>query len=312
MRQSTLRGELPGASWRDPVTLEAAYDWDPMPEGLTREQQKNILGVQGCLWTDMFLHKPEIKKIGPAAYCDYFLLPRAAALAEVAWTPKKLRSFEHFTQSMKRQYVRYSEAGWNFRLPLPQVMRHGNEVRAFSPIEGGTVRYTTNGTDPTASSPELKGIIAVEQFEDLKTIALAPDDQHTSLILESSPLSSELRVFGTRLGEWKSGQVGDRKAIVVDFAASEFLTGDGTYEVTFVYTSGREQLDIERVEVLRWEDSVPMATDVHHGFTGYAKKDNTYTLRIKGYHSGYPYTIRAHIYGKEGSDSNGVVLIKKL
>jgi len=310
MQQSKLRGELPGAGWSNPITLEAAYDWSPMPEGLTAPQQKNILGVQGCLWTDMFLHRPEIKKPSPEAYCDYYLLPRAAALAEVAWTPQKLRSFPDFTERMKRQYVRYSDASWNFRLPLPTVTREGNQVWAISPIEGGTVRYTTDGTDPTASSPELKGPVTVERFEDFKAITLAPDGKHTSLIFETATPTNPLKQYGAKLGEWISGKVGDRKPIPVEFDATKLLTGNGTYQITFVYTGGRERLDIDKVELLA--NGSVVAMDIHHGFTGGATKDNAYTLKIKGYVSGVAYTLSAHIYGDEGNDSNGVVLLKKL
>ncbi|MCX6367119.1 MAG: chitobiase/beta-hexosaminidase C-terminal domain-containing protein [Armatimonadetes bacterium] len=101
----------------------------------------------------MFLHKPELKtNPGPALYGDYFTLPRAAALAEVAWTSQSQRSFADFTNRMQRQYV----------------------------------RYTTDGTDPTASSPELKGTVTVTRFEDFKAITLAPDGKRTSLIFETS------------------------------------------------------------------------------------------------------------------------------
>lgn len=311
MQQSKLRGELPGAGWSNPITLEAAYSWDPLPGNLTTAQQKNILGVQGCLWTDMFLHRPEIKKPSPAAYCDYYLLPRAAALAEVAWTPQAQRSFSDFSERMTRQYVRYSDAGWNFRLPLPDVTREGNQVWAISPIEGGTVRYTTDGTDPTASSPELKSPVTVERFEDFKAITLAPDGKRTSLIFEQNTPKNQFRAFGTPIGEWKSGKVGDRKPIPVEFDATKLLTGDGTYQITFVYTSGRERLDIDKVELLA--NGSVVATDTHHGFTGGATKDNAYTLKVVGgYQTGARYTVRAHIYGDEGSDSNGVVLIKKV
>ena len=311
--ESKLRGELQGAGWRPPVTLQAAYDWNPVPTGLTPEQQKNVIGVQGCLWTDMFLHKPELKtNPGPALYGDYFTLPRAAALAEVAWTSQSQRSFPDFTERMKRQYVRYTDAGWNFRLPLPELVRNGNQVSAVCPIEGGTVRYTTDGTDPTASSPELKGTVTVTRFEDFKAITLAPDGKRTSLIFETVAAANQFKQYGTKLGEWKSGKVGDRKPLPVEFDATGLISSDGTYQITFVYTGGRERLDIDKVEVFRNAETTPLATDTHHGFTGGAKKDNVYTLNINGYQTGARFTVRAHIYGDEGSDSNGVVLIKKI
>ena len=59
------------------------------PEGLTDTEARNILGASGCMWTDMFLHKPFLADI-PALnerrserYVEYFSLPRMAALAAV-------------------------------------------------------------------------------------------------------------------------------------------------------------------------------------------------------------------------------------
>ena len=34
------------------ITLEKAYTFDPLPEGLDKEQQKHILGGQCNLWTE--------------------------------------------------------------------------------------------------------------------------------------------------------------------------------------------------------------------------------------------------------------------
>lgn len=310
--ESKLRGELPGAGWRAPVTLQAAYRWNPIPTGLTPEQEKNILGAQGCLWTDMFLHKPELKKLGPGNYCDYFTLPRAAALAEVVWTAPGQQDFADFQSRLQRQLVRYTDWGWNFRLPLPELVRNGNQVSAVCPIEGGTVRYTLDGSDPTASSPELKGTITVERFEDLKAITLAPDGKRTSLVFETITPTNQFKQYGTKLGEWKSGKVGSRKPIPVEFDATGLISGNGTYQITFLYTSGRERLDIDNVEVFRNAETTPLATDTHHGITGGVTRDNAYTLKINGYETGARFTVRAHIYGDEGNDSNGLVFIKKL
>jgi hexosaminidase len=66
------------------------------------------------------------------------------------------------------------------------------------------------------------------------------------------------------------------------------------------------------VEVFRNAETTALATDTHHGFTGGAKKDNVYTLKISGYETGARFTLRAYLYGDEGNDSNGVVLIKRV
>ena len=85
-----------------------------------------------------------------------------------------------------------------------------------------------SGTDPTASSPELKGTVTVTRFEDFKAITLAPDGKRTSLIFETLTPSNEFRAFGTKLGEWKSGKVGNRKPLPVEFDATGLISSDGT------------------------------------------------------------------------------------
>jgi len=67
--------------------VSAVYDYEPVPTGLTPEQQKHVLGVQGQLWTE-YMH--DWKKV------EYMAFPRIAALAEVAWTPAEKKSYEGF------------------------------------------------------------------------------------------------------------------------------------------------------------------------------------------------------------------------
>lgn len=311
MQESRLPGELPGAGWSNPITLERAYNWNPIPSGLMPDQEKSILGAQGCLWTDMFLHRPDIKKLGPGKYCDYFTLPRAAALAEVVWSPQNQQNFPDFQQRLRRQLVRYSDYGWNFRLPLPAIKQSGSQVSATSPIQGGTVRYTTDGTLPTATSSELKGAITVEKFDDFKAITLAPDGKRTSLVFESEASLADYRRYGTKLGEWNPNTIGNQTPKLIEFDATGLISADGTYQITFLYTSGAERLDIDKVEVFRNQETAPLATDVHHGFTGGAMHDNAYTLKIEGYQTGARFTVKAHVYGHQGNDSNGLVFLRK-
>lgn len=312
--ESKLRGERPGAAWLPPITLEKAYGWDPMPGGLAPEQQKNILGAHGCLWTDMFLHKPQIKNYGPANYCDYFTLPRAAALAEVCWTPKSLRDWSGFQRRMASQYVRYGAAGWSYRLPLPEVKMDRQAdgsalVSAICPAAGGKVCYTLDGSDPTPASPALLGEIKISRPSDFRAISVAADGT-ASLVYETAKADTRFAKYGTAIGEWKAGKVGNRQPIPVDFEATGLINANGTYQVAFVYTGGVQRLDIDKVEIIRNQTLV--ASDIHHGFTGGQAKDNVYTVKVDAYETGAAFKVRAYIYGDEGDDSNGVVLIKKL
>ena len=80
------------------ITLEKAYSFDPMPDGLTDEQAKHILGGQCNLWTE-FINTPE--------QAEYMLLPRLCALSECVWTPLDKKDFKNFSNrvSYHRQYL---------------------------------------------------------------------------------------------------------------------------------------------------------------------------------------------------------------
>jgi len=56
---------------------ERILDFNPV-EGIAPEHQKHVLGLQGCLWG-------ESCRLGPEA--EWKLFPRAAAIAERAWSP---------------------------------------------------------------------------------------------------------------------------------------------------------------------------------------------------------------------------------
>ena len=117
--ESKLPGEPPAATWLAPITLQKAYQWEPAPKSLTKEEKKHILGGHGCLWTDQFLHKPILNDMAvlnenrSERYVDYLTLPRMSALAEVTWTPQEKRSWEDFSN---RQAVQ-------FRTLLPSVWK---------------------------------------------------------------------------------------------------------------------------------------------------------------------------------------------
>ena len=80
------------------ITLEQVYNFDPVPKGLNVKEARYILGVQGNIWTP-YMKKPLL--------VEYMTFPRAAALAEVAWSPKASLNFPWFKKRMLAQLKRY-------------------------------------------------------------------------------------------------------------------------------------------------------------------------------------------------------------
>ena len=58
------------------LPMERVYSYEPMPQSLTPEEQKYIIGVQANLWTEYI---PDFKQV------QYMVLPRMAALCESQW-----------------------------------------------------------------------------------------------------------------------------------------------------------------------------------------------------------------------------------
>jgi hexosaminidase len=88
------------------LPLEKVYNHDPVPEELTSEEAKYILGVQTNLWTEY---------ISNIDYAEYMLLPRLQAQAEVAWTPKEMKNPEDFLKRLEADYPRLKKLGINYR-----------------------------------------------------------------------------------------------------------------------------------------------------------------------------------------------------
>lgn len=131
-------------------TLEKVYGYNPMPKELTSEQGKHILGAQANLWTEYVLDEK---------HAEYMLFPRIIALAEVTWTPQQERRYSDFIGRMEKQLPRLLARGIN-AYPLKRIAARTlvdtNKKQVAITLESERpsmdIRYTTDGSEPTASS----------------------------------------------------------------------------------------------------------------------------------------------------------------
>ncbi|MBX7119245.1 MAG: family 20 glycosylhydrolase [Gemmatimonadaceae bacterium] len=131
--------------------LETVYAYEPIPDGLTPEQQRRILGAQGNVWTE-YLATP--------AALEYMAYPRALALAEVTWSPRAARDWAGFQRRLPNALRQLDRLRVAYRLPTVTGLERDVttlEPRIAIPLAatwpGATVRYTLDGTGPTATSP---------------------------------------------------------------------------------------------------------------------------------------------------------------
>ena len=131
------------------LPLEKVYHFEPMPKELNQDEQKYIMGVQGCLWST-YIPTPEL--------AEYMLFPRLCALSEVAWSAKEKRNLDRFLDRMYKHYERLYRLGINYRVPrLTGFIRENifidkKKVEFIAKQKGTKIYYTLDGTTPTKTS----------------------------------------------------------------------------------------------------------------------------------------------------------------
>ncbi|NKI28462.1 hypothetical protein HCG49_18080, partial [Arenibacter sp. 6A1] len=115
--------------------------------------------------------------------------------------------------------------------------------------------------------------------------------------------------FGTLLGEWKPALIKGAEFAALELNATGKIDGNGTYEITFIYTDGAHKLEIEGISV--YKNRQLITADKHLGETGTSSNANSYHIKIDEYETGAEFKIQAMVRGDIGNDSYGVVFIKK-
>ncbi|HJS92256.1 MAG TPA: family 20 glycosylhydrolase [Steroidobacteraceae bacterium] len=146
--QSDLPGELPGQP--PMVTLRQAYDTALIPVAATAAEAKRVLGVEACLWTELM---PSFSRD------QHALFPRLAALSELGWSPAGAHDWSGFLERLPPELARYRALGIGYAdtafAPAVAVSAADKgmlHIALSNQTNSGDIRYTTDGSAPTASS----------------------------------------------------------------------------------------------------------------------------------------------------------------
>lgn len=77
--------------------LRNTYSYEPTPEELNEEEARHIMGAQGNVWTEYMRSGDKV---------EYMAWPRAAALAEVTWSPENKRNWTLFWRRLQTHFKR--------------------------------------------------------------------------------------------------------------------------------------------------------------------------------------------------------------
>ncbi|HMP75733.1 MAG TPA: beta-N-acetylhexosaminidase [Kiritimatiellia bacterium] len=87
------------------TTLEKAYGYEPIPEGLPPEHAHLVLGAQANVWTE---YMPDFRHV------QYMIFPRITALAEAVWSPAGPRDYPEFLSRVRAHEVIYQRFGLRY------------------------------------------------------------------------------------------------------------------------------------------------------------------------------------------------------
>lgn len=147
------------------LPLEKVYSFNPIPEELTIEESKHVLGVQGNIWTE---YMPNEKHV------EYMMFPRVLAMSEVGWTQPELKEYHNFSNRVENFHERLDALNINYANHFYEV--EGDIIKKDStifyklsaPTQKFDIKFTTNNTEPTTESPTYLTPIQIDNSTTIK------------------------------------------------------------------------------------------------------------------------------------------------
>jgi hexosaminidase len=154
-RQGLGSDEPPGRL-RILASLESVYAFEPMPTKIPEEARKHVLGLQGNLWTEHIRTEERVA---------WMAFPRAAAIAELGWSQPERRDWRDFERRVSALFARYDALGVPHADSAFAVearityagAREPAKVALSTQTGYGDIRYTMDGSTPTAASAPYAG-----------------------------------------------------------------------------------------------------------------------------------------------------------
>lgn len=151
-----------------PTTLRTMYEYEPVPEVLTQEESKYIIGVEGCVWTE-YMPTPE--------RVEYMAWPRMCAIAETGWTQSS-KDWDGFTRRLEKHFSRldgmgvsYCDAFFNPMIVFHKDTQHNMVVTMTVDAPDAEIRYTLDGSVPTIDSPKYEIPFSINRSQTVSALA---------------------------------------------------------------------------------------------------------------------------------------------
>jgi len=156
------------------LPLEKVYGFNPIPEELTTEESKYVLGAQGNIWTEYIPNEKHL---------EYMAFPRMLALSEVVWSQPELKNYKNFVSRLENFHQRLDALDINYANHLYEIegdliSEEGKSYYELKTLtEGKSIRYTLDGSEPIINSKVYESKIPITESSTIKAAVFNEEKQ---------------------------------------------------------------------------------------------------------------------------------------
>ncbi|MFZ6011585.1 MAG: beta-N-acetylhexosaminidase [Bacteroidota bacterium] len=141
--------------------LKDVYAFDPFPPSI---DSTFILGGQGNLWTE---------QVPTEAQAEYMTYPRAFAIAETLWSPKRNKNWDDFVMRVENHFDRFDQAETNYAPslydPILTVKKKDGKLilELTTEVNDLDIYYTLDNSIPNQYHPKYTAPIVLPEGVDI-------------------------------------------------------------------------------------------------------------------------------------------------
>ncbi len=166
------------------LPLEKVYSFNPIPEELTQEEAKYVLGAQGNIWTEY---------MKTSEHVEYMAFPRILAMSEVVWSKPENKSYPDFVKRVEDFHKRLDALNINYANHLYEIEGKlvSNDKRLSFELSNTSnnnhIAYSIDGKEPVyLLYPEYEKPITVDKSMTIKAATFNSNGKQLSSIFSQS------------------------------------------------------------------------------------------------------------------------------
>lgn len=170
-----------GLSWGG--TVDEFDSLHGYPRELCKVGEKefeNVIGLSGHLFSET-IRSPQM--------LEAYLLPKMLGLAERAWNADTTYTDSRFNAVVNAEMPVWDKLAFNFHVAQPGIRLENDKIVMNAPYPDVEIRYTLDGTEPTADSRLYNGQIETDSRE-IRARAFMPQynkESLTTILLRTQP-----------------------------------------------------------------------------------------------------------------------------